>query len=232
MAGIRENLANIRQRIRAAAARCGRNPEAVRLVAVSKTFPAAAVREAFDAGQRDFGENRVQEAEAKWRELSGLGVTLHLIGHLQSNKALRAAKLCDWVQSLDSIRIARKLSDAAAESGKRLPVLMEVNLGGEEAKSGVSETEAPVLAEQIAKMPGLDLRGLMVIPPLTEDPENARPYFRKLRELAQRIEARGFEGVSMRELSMGMSQDFEIAVEEGATIVRVGTAIFGRRPAQ
>ena len=229
IANIQDNIARVEERIAAACRRSGRRREDVRLVAVSKTHPAESVRAAFAAGLRDFGENRVQEASAKLQALADLGATWHLVGHLQSNKARLARELFDWVHSLDSLRLAEKLAQAAASSGTRLPVLIEVNLGEETSKAGVRAAEVAALAEQIAPLETLDLRGLMVIPPFLENPEGVRPYFRQLRALAGEIEKRNLSNVSMRELSMGMSNDFEVAIEEGATMVRVGTAIFGKR---
>jgi hypothetical protein len=186
------------------------------------------IRAAYEAGLRDFGENRVQEAQSKRPELAELGLTWHLVGHLQSNKASAARELFHWVHSVDSLRLAEKLAQAAG-AGARLPVLIEVNLGGERSKAGVPSGEAATLAEQIAPLGTLELRGLMVIPPFCPDPEEARPYFRQLRVLAAEIAARQAPHVSMGELSMGMSHDFEVAIEEGATMVRIGTAIFGER---
>jgi pyridoxal phosphate enzyme (YggS family) len=198
-------------------------------VAVSKTQPAEAIRTAFAAGVREFGENRVQEAMAKHSVLVDLGVNWHLVGHLQSNKVRSAAEIFAWVHSLDSSRLAEKLAQAVPTGRTRLPVLIEVNLGEENSKAGVRAGEVPALAEQIARFETLELRGLMVIPPLGDDPEDARPYFRQLRAIACGLEARNLSNASMRELSMGMSNDFEVAIEEGATMVRVGRAIFGER---
>jgi len=226
---IAENITRVQERIAAACRRAGRGPQDVKLVAVTKTVPPDRVRLAFEAGLRDFGENRVQEAAAKRPALSDLTVTWHLIGHLQSNKARPARELFHWVHSVDSLRLAEKLHQVAVCSGDRLPVLLEVNLGGEATKAGVGESEVIPLVEQIALFETLQLRGLMVIPPFFENPERARPFFRRLRQLAREVEALGVPNVSMQELSMGMSHDFEVAIEEGATIVRVGTAIFGPR---
>ena len=213
----------------AACRRSGRRPENVRLVAVTKTVPAERIRAAYKAGLREFGENRVQEAKAKRPALSDLAATWHMVGHLQTNKARTARELFHWVHSVDSLRLAQKIDQAAAGSEDRLRVLLEVNLGEETTKSGARETEVFQLAEEVSKLGTVELRGLMVIPPLFEDPEDARPYFRRLRELAGQIAARNLPHVSMQELSMGMSQDFEVAIEEGATMVRIGTAIFGHR---
>jgi hypothetical protein len=226
---IKENVAQVRERIAAAGRRSGRGPDDVKLVAISKTFPPESIRAAYAAGLRDFGENRVQEAAAKQPALSDLSITWHLVGHLQTNKAKAARELFHWVHSVDSFRLAQKLDQTTASGGGRLPVLLEVNLGGEESKAGVGESEITQLAEQISQLATLEVRGLMVIPPFFDNPEQVRPYFRRLRELAQAIGAKNIANVSMRELSMGMSHDFEVAIEEGATIIRVGTAIFGAR---
>ena len=228
-ANIRENVARVEERLTAACRRSGRRREDVKLVAISKAHPPELIRAAFDAGLRDFGENRVQEAKAKRPALADLPTTWHLVGHLQTNKARGARELFHWVHSVDSLRLAEKLDQAAAPGGERLPVLIEVNLGEEASKGGVRAGEVPDLVEQIGRLGGLELRGLMVIPPFLANPDEARPYFRQLRTLAQEVAARNLPSVSMLELSMGMSHDFEVAIEEGATIVRVGTAIFGAR---
>ena len=228
--GIKENVAEVRERIAAACRRSRRGPDDVKLVPISKTFPADSIRAAYEAGLRDFGENRVQEAIAKRPALSDLSITWHLVGHLQTNKAKAARELFHWVHSVDSFRLAQKLDQAAVASGAgRLPVLLEVNLGEEASKAGVGESEITPLAEQVSRLGTLEVRGLMVIPPFLDDPELVRPYFRRLRELAQKIESKNIANLSMQELSMGMSHDFEVAIEEGATIIRVGTAIFGVR---
>lgn len=224
---IRENSERVEERIRAACARAERRREEVRLIAVSKTFPVTSIRAAYEAGLRDFGENRVQEAALKIPELGDLAVTWHLIGHLQTNKARRARELFGWIQTVDSPSLAEKLERAARPGANRLPILLEVNLGGEESKYGLSEREVMETAEKIVSLPSLDLRGLMLIPPFFADPEGARPFFRRLCALAAELRAAGFSGVS--ELSMGMSHDFEAAIEEGATMIRVGTAIFSAR---
>ncbi len=227
-----KNLSEVRERIAAAARRAGRRPEDIALMAVSKTFPPEAIREAYHAGQRLFGENRVQEFAEKAGALNDLAeAEWHLIGHLQSNKAAKAAELFAAVDSVDSLRLAEKLNAAAQKADKRLTVLIEVNVGGEAAKSGVapdsSELEQLLLAVQ--RLNALQLRGLMTIPPFTEDPQQARPFFRRLRELRDQIGARHLPAISLDVLSMGMSHDFEVAIEEGSTCVRVGTAIFGER---
>jgi PLP dependent protein len=227
---ISENIARVRERITRAAERAGRPAEGITLVAVSKTFPADAIRAAYDAGLRHFGENRLQEFEAKRGALADFDATWHMIGHVQSNKARKAAEVFSRVDSVDRFSIAEKLDVAIAEgaAGKRLPVLIEVNLGGEQTKSGAEESTLAPLAEDIAqKCPDLELCGLMVIPPYADDPEQARSYFRRLREL--RDELRVKIGLELPVLSMGMSHDFEVAIEEGATEVRLGTAIFGER---
>jgi PLP dependent protein len=242
---IRENIAGVQERMEAACRRAGRRPEEVRLVAVTKTVAPESIREAYEAGLRHFGENRVQEAQAKRAALFDLPVTWHLIGHLQSNKAKVARDIFHWVHSVDSLRIAEKLDQvaqrpddgtagAAANQSEavervRLPVLIEVNLGGEASKSGIEEPSALELASNIGRLHALDLCGLMLVPPYFEDAERSRPYFSRLRELAKMINSASLSGVRMDELSMGMSHDFEVAAEEGATLVRVGTAIFGSR---
>ena len=222
------NIARIRERIAAACLRAGRRPEDVKLVAVSKTVSPELIWQAFDAGLRDFGENRIQEAEAKRPALADLDATWHLVGHLQTNKAKPARELFHWIHSVDSLRLAERLDKVAPPSG-RLPILLEVNLAEEPSKFGVREEEVVELAEHVGRLPSLELRGLIVIPPFFEDPNEARPFFRRLNELAATIALRNLPGVSMQELSMGMSHDFEVAIEEGATIVRIGTAIFGPR---
>ncbi len=229
---IADNLARVRERMERAARAAGRSPADIALMAVSKTFPADRIREAYTAGQRLFGENRVQEFAGKAEELYGLsGADFHLIGHLQTNKAAKAAELFTAVDSVDSLRLAEKLDAAARNDGKTLPVLLELNLGGEESKSGLAP-DSPELEELLAAAPRLEhleIRGLMTIPPFTEDPEGARPYFRRLRELRDRLGARKLPRVALDVLSMGMSHDFEVAIQEGSTCVRVGTAIFGER---
>lgn len=226
---IRENLLRVRERLSNAAERARRKPEEITLVGVSKTQPAEAIREAFEAGLRDFGENRVQEWEGKRGAVASLAASWHLIGHLQSNKAGRAAKLFHAIDSVDDFALAQKLARASGDflSGSKLRVLVEVHLGGEESKSGVAEAQLPELAEKIAGLTELELAGLMCIPPYLEEPEQVRPYFARLRELREQL--RGRLGLPLPVLSMGMSHDFEAAILEGATEVRVGTAIFGSR---
>lgn len=229
---IADRVASVRERIARAAERAARTPEAVTLVAVSKTFPAEAVRAAFDAGVRHFGENRVQEAEPKIAALQALraeGLRWHLVGHLQSNKVRKAAPLFDVIQSVDSAELARRLDRVASEAGRPVRALVQVDLAEEATKFGLPEAEAPEVLEEMQGLGGLRVEGLMVLPPYLEDPEAVRPYFRRLRELRDRLAAAGL--LDGADLSMGMSHDFETAVEEGATIVRVGTAIFGEREA-
>ncbi|MBZ5680002.1 MAG: YggS family pyridoxal phosphate-dependent enzyme [Acidobacteriia bacterium] len=229
---ISENIAEVRERLTAAARRATRSPEDIALMAVSKTFPPERIREAYDAGLRLFGENRVQEFAGKAAVLADLlDAEWHMIGHLQTNKAGRAAELFGAVDSVDSLKLAEKLDAAARALGKKLSVLIEVNVGGEAAKSGVSP-DLPELENLLLAAPRLErlaFRGLMAVPPFTDDPEAARPFFRRLRELRDTIAARTLPGVSMDVLSMGMSHDFEVAIEEGSSCVRVGTAIFGER---
>jgi pyridoxal phosphate enzyme (YggS family) len=227
-----ENLARVRERIDAAARRVGREAEDVALMAVSKTFPTEPIREAYGAGLRLFGENRVQEFAEKMDSLRDLhDAAWHLIGHLQTNKTAKAVELFAAVDSVDSLRLAQKLNTSAQQFGKKLEVLIEINVGGEAAKSGVApdSLELEQLLSAARELEHLEFRGLMTVPPFVDDPQQARPYFRKLRELRDRIAARRLPAVDMNALSMGMSHDFEIAIEEGSTCVRVGTAIFGER---
>jgi pyridoxal phosphate enzyme (YggS family) len=229
---IAENVAHIRERIAAAARLAGRHPEGITLMAVSKTFAPERIREAYEAGLRVFGENRVQEFAGKAGVLRDLNaVEWHMIGHLQTNKAAKAVELFTAVDSVDSLRLAEKLNASARQLGRKLGALVEINVGGEAAKSGLSP-ESPQLEELLraaTKLDHLEFRGLMTIPPFTDDPQQARPYFRNLRELRDRIAARRLTNVSLNVLSMGMSQDFEVAIAEGSSCVRVGTAIFGER---
>jgi len=229
---IAASISSIRERIAAAAQRAGRSPDHITLMAVSKTQPPEQIREAYDAGLRVFGENRVQEFAAKVEALRDLrGAEWHMIGHLQTNKAVKTAELFRAVDSVDSRKLAEKLDAAARALGRRLDVLIEINVGDEAAKSGVAPDSGD-LEELLISAPRLDalvFRGLMTVPPFTDDPEGARPYFRNLRELRDRIAARRLPNIAMDELSMGMSHDFEVAIAEGSTCVRVGTAIFGER---
>ena len=227
---VAENLVRIRERIETAARRAGRRAEEITLIGVSKTHPAEAIRAAYAGGLRDFGENRVQEWEGKRGGLGDLDAKWHLIGHLQSNKAARAAGLFHFVDSVDDFGLAQRLDRARGDAGGvKLRVLLEVRVAEEETKNGVGVTELPELAERVTTLPALHLGGLMCIPPFLEDAERVRPYFRKLRELRDQLAGR--LGLPLPVLSMGMSHDFEVAIEEGATEVRVGTALFGPRPA-
>jgi PLP dependent protein len=229
---IAENIAAVRERIATAARRAGRNADEVTLMAVSKTLPAERIREAYRAGQRLFGENRVQEFIGKVGELRELaGAEWHMIGHLQSNKATAAVEIFDAIDSVDSLKLAQKLNAAAGHGGKKFGVLIEVNVGGEAVKSGVApeSRELEEILGAAGSLDNLEIRGLMTIPPFTEDPQGARRYFRKLREVRDGMVRRRLASVGMDVLSMGMSHDFEVAIEEGSTCVRVGTAIFGER---
>lgn len=223
-------LQEVRSRIEIAARRSHRDPATINLVAVSKTHPAGVVRQAIDAGVADLGENRVQEAETKIAELGRERARWHLIGHLQSNKARRAVQLFDVIHSLDSATLARKLDHACREENRQvLPVLIQVDLGHEATKSGVDEKELQGVVDVVTESDRLQLAGLMTLPPFFEDAELARPYFVRLRALRDKFRAQGSFGNAPGELSMGMTHDYEVAIEEGATMVRVGTAIFGQR---
>jgi pyridoxal phosphate enzyme (YggS family) len=229
---IAENVAEVRARIGAAARRAGRNPEEITLMGVSKTFPVERIREAYTAGLRVFGENRVQEFLEKSGTLGDLkDAEWHLIGHLQNNKAAKAAEFFGAVDSVDSVRLAERLNAAAEKAGKTLLILIEINVGGEEAKSGVppGSEELERILLSAPQWQNLRVHGLMTVPPYAEDPEGSRPFFRQLREIRDRIASRKICAVEMDVLSMGMSHDFEVAIEEGSTCVRVGTAIFGTR---
>ena len=222
------NINNIRQRIAQAASRSGRAPGDIKLMAVTKTVSPERVQEAMDAGIDLFGENYVQEAKEKIAAL-GKNVKWHMIGHLQTNKAKYVVHLFDCVQSVDRIELARELDKRARLTGCRLNVLIEVNVGGEQSKSGIGAADAPQLVKNVASLENISVHGLMTMPPYFENPEEARPYFRALKNLAAQIDCARIPGVSMKELSMGMTDDFEVAIEEGATLVRVGRAIFGAR---
>jgi len=229
---VAENIARIRERVARAAGRAGVSADSVTLMAVSKTVEPERIRQAYEAGLRVFGENRVQEFAEKAPALASLADTRwHLIGHLQSNKAKKAVELFQSVDSVDSLRLAEKLNQAAEQMNRTLPILIEIKVGNEESKSGISADSAELddLLKSITSLEHLRVRGLMTVPPFTEDPEGARPYFRKLRELRDAIAARRLPRVEMETLSMGMSHDFEVAIEEGSTCVRVGSSIFGAR---
>ena len=234
---IAENIARVRERMDAAARRGGRDPEEIALMAVTKTFPAEAIRAAYAAGARVFGENYLQEFGEKsdgmgTAALVGPDASFHMIGHLQSNKASKAVELFDAVDTVDSLKLARRLDSAAAGLDKKLRVLIEINVGGEDAKSGVApdSAELEALLAAAPALAHLEFCGLMTIPPWSEQGEASRPYFRRMRQLRDAIAARKLPAIAMDVLSMGMSGDFEIAIAEGSTCVRVGTAIFGRRP--
>ena len=222
------NIMGIRQRMAAAAERCGRNHEDIKLMAVSKTVPPERVHEAIKAGITWFGENYVQEAREKIPAV-GQNVSWHMIGHLQTNKVKYVVHLFDWIHSVDRIELAKELDKRAAQNQRTLKVLIEVNVSGEVSKNGVEPSRVLELVRQISVMPNLDVQGLMTMPPFFENPEEARPYFVALRELRDKIASENIPGIQMKELSMGMTGDFEVAIEEGATIIRVGRAIFGER---
>ena len=230
---IAENIARVRERISRAAAHVRRNPDSITLMAVSKTVESERIHQAYAGGLRLFGENRVQEFAEKAASLKDLaGAEWRLIGHLQSNKAKKAVEIFSAVDSVDSLRLAEKLNQAAAQSGKTMPVLIEIKVGEEESKSGIppSSPELEELLSAAPKLSNLQIRGLMTVPPFSDNPEGARMHFRFLRDLRDSIAARKLPGIVMDVLSMGMSHDFEVAIEEGSTCVRVGTAIFGERP--
>jgi len=231
MSLIKSNLARIRERIESAARRAGRDPGTIRLVAVSKTVAPERIREAVESGVHILGENYLQEAQGKI-EVLGAGISWHFIGHLQKNKAKYAIRLFDLIHSVDSIALAEELNRAGQKQGKVQAILLQVDLSGEETKFGASEGEIFQMAERISGLKGVFVRGLMAMPPFSDDPEDSRPYFQKLRALRDRLARMKIPGVFAEELSMGMSGDFEVAIEEGATLVRIGTAIFGPRPAR
>ncbi|MBM3498730.1 MAG: YggS family pyridoxal phosphate-dependent enzyme [Armatimonadetes bacterium] len=230
MGGIADRLADVQQRIAEAARRVGRDPQEARLVAVSKTHPVELVREAIAAGVGALGENYVQELVNK-REAIGDAVEWHFIGHLQTNKARQLVPFCALVHGVDSLRLAEELDGRAARLGRCQPVLIEVNLSGEGTKFGVGEADVIGLAQAISRLPNVELRGLMTMPPFPAEPEDSRPYFIAMRVLREKLREAGIAPKHCAELSMGMTADYEIAVEEGATLVRVGTAIFGSRDA-
>lgn len=225
-----ERFENVRKRVAAAASRCDRSAEEITLIAISKTHPSKTLRAAIDLGMTDFGENRVQEAEEKITELGRESGRWHLVGHLQKNKARRAVNLFDVIHSVDSVSLALRLDQLCDEEKRaELPVLIQINLGGEESKTGIDPRELPELLETLSSCERLRLIGLMTLPPYFENPDCGRPYFKTLRELRDQLQRQGHFGERRGELSMGMSHDFEIAIEEGATMLRIGTAIFGAR---
>lgn len=225
---IEANILKIRQRITAAVTRAGRDPSGIRLMAVSKTVEPERIRSALDAGIKLLGENYVQEAREKIPAV-GRSAEWHMIGHLQTNKAKHVVHLFDWIHSVDRLELARELDKRAGGHNRRLNVLIEVNVSGEASKNGVQPSDVPELVRQISTLPNLTVRGLMTMPPYSDNPENSRPYFQALRRLRDEINAAAVPNVRMDELSMGMTDDFEVAIEEGATIIRVGRAIFGER---
>ena len=230
---LEHNIRSVRERIADAAARAGRNPDDIMLVAVSKTWPAESVLAAHSLGEADFGENRVEEAAEKIPRVNGAarGITWHGIGHLQSRKAKPAVELFDFVQSVDSVALSKRLSGSALALGKRLPILLEVNVSGETSKYGFAPSpreEFFAAVDAILALPSLEVKGLMTVAPLVAQAEDARPFFRALRELRDELRGR-FPGSAWQHLSMGMTDDFEVAITEGATIVRIGRALFGKR---
>jgi pyridoxal phosphate enzyme (YggS family) len=225
---LRARLADVRARLERAANRAGRDPASVRLIAISKTFSADHVRAASDAGQVDFGENKVQEALDKIDQTADLPLRWHLVGHLQSNKAKKAGRF-DVIHSIDAASLMAKVDDAASAAGRTIELLVQVDLAGEATKHGAREEELVGVLDAAGALRACRVIGLMLLPPAVDDPDQARPYFRALTTVRERLMARGVDGSMLQQLSMGMSHDFEVAIEEGATMVRVGTAIFGGR---
>ena len=226
---MKHRLEQIKERIRKACESCSRDADSVRLVAVSKTIAAGTVKEAIEAGVTVLGENYIQEAREKFNTLVQYPVSWHFIGHLQSNKAKYAVRLFDLIHSVDSFKLARELDKQAKKLDKIQRILVQVNISAEDTKSGISADEAPGLISEISRLENLSIRGLMTMPPYFYQPEKVKPFFAALRELRDRIKAQAPANVSLEELSMGMTGDFEVAIEEGATLVRIGTAIFGER---
>ena len=226
---IEENLYQINERIRRSALDCDRDPKSVKLVCVSKTISAPRIKDAIDAGATLFGENYIQEARDKVTSLESESIAWHFIGHLQSNKAKYAVRLFDLIHSVDSFKLAKEIDKQARKNQKVQSILIQVNIAKEVSKSGVSEEDAPDLIRQISQLKNISIRGLMTMPPFFNAPAKVKPYFKALRELRDRIEDMQIDNISMTELSMGMTGDFETAIEEGATLVRIGTAIFGER---
>jgi pyridoxal phosphate enzyme (YggS family) len=226
---LQQRLQDLQQRIKSAAEACGRSADEVKLVAVGKTMPVETLRAAIEAGVTDLGENYIQECREKFEALASYPVNWHFIGHLQSNKAKYAVRMADLIHSVDSAKLARELDKQAAKAGKVQQILVQVNIAEEASKSGVSESETPALLRAIGQFPNISVQGLMTMPPYFNAPERVRPFFRALRELRDRIRREAFPEIRMKELSMGMTGDFEVAIQEGATLVRVGTALFGER---
>jgi len=225
---IRTNISEIRKRIIAAATRTNRDPGDIQLMAVSKTVSPERIREAMEAGVKVFGENYVQEAREKIPAI-GQAAEWHMIGHLQTNKVKYVINLFDWVHSVDRLELAKELDKRAGQHSRKLNVLIEVNVSGEESKNGIEPSQVMELVRQVSVLPNLSVRGLMTMPPYSDDPETSRPYFKALRKLRDEISAAAIPNIRIDELSMGMTDDFEVAIEEGATIIRVGRAIFGER---
>lgn len=230
MASIARNLHEINERIQAACARVGRDANEIRLIGVTKMVPVERIREGIEAGLRILGENYVQEARRKLERLSDLPVSWHFIGHLQSNKARLVVEAFDWIHTVDRESLAREIDRQAHRRGKPVPVLLQVNTGQEDSKSGLAPEELLPFFQRLSSWDGLEVRGLMALPPYYDDPDQVRPHFRRLRELLQELRERSATPENLSELSMGMSHDFEAAIEEGATMVRIGTALFGTRP--
>ena len=228
MSLISENIQSVEERIRAACARAGRSRDEVTLICVTKTMPVEDLRQAYDAGQRSFGENRVQEINDKFPQLPS-DIQWHMIGHLQRNKVKYLMDRAVMIHSVDSAALAQTISKEAVKAGRVMDILLEVNAAGEESKFGLGYDKVLPLIHEIAPLPGIHICGLMTVPPYTENPETSRVYFKKLRELSVDIARQSIDNVSMHTLSMGMTGDFEVAIEEGATHIRVGTAIFGAR---
>jgi hypothetical protein len=225
---IRENIERVKERIAFACNKVGRSPNEIKIVGATKTVPAEKIREAIKAGIKIIGENRVQEAERKIYELRDENVEWHMIGYLQKNKVNKALRLFKMIQSVSSLDLAKKINNSCEREGMKMPCLIEVNVGREPTKAGFLEEELFENLEELIKLPNLEIKGLMAIPPFLE-PEEVRPYFKKLREIMEKINDMKISGIQLKELSMGMSHDFEVAIEEGATMVRIGTAIFGPR---
>ena len=226
---LKKRLSNVKERIKKAAIDCGRDPDTIRLVAVSKTMPEDIVREAIKAGADILGENYIQEAGDKINALSAYPVSWHFIGHLQSNKAKYAVKLFDMIHTVDSLKLAKELNKQAKKINKIQKILIQVNISMESTKSGVHEEDAQKLIKEISLFENLSIKGLMTMPPFFNNPEKVRPYFSALRNLRDKIRNEAIKNINMQELSMGMTGDFEVAIKEGATLVRIGTAIFGER---
>ncbi len=229
MGSVAGNLAAIREKITAACVRAGRDPSGVKLVGVTKKVPVERIREGIEAGIEILGENYIQETVTKKQALTGLPVSWHFIGRLQTNKAKMAVECCDWIETLDREAIATELNRRAEGAGKKVPVLIQVNIGGEETKSGVRPEDLSSFFKVVSGLESLDVRGLMALPPFFDQPDRVRPYFRQMRELLEKLRREAAGPENLVELSMGMSGDFEVAIEEGATLVRIGTAIFGQR---